>query len=262
MSAYESRRAPALAWGYWLRVMADEHPRPLKDEDGTRWSSVREYFWERRLGFPRMRDDLRDEQFELMLSVLTAAEHRQLPGAATAFDMFENSRVSWQSYRCWLISVGLFEDDGNPRSTLISAEGHAVLLMLVATRPAVLDGIGVSPAAYRILRALDGVVGPPESRIAAAEAASRLEPQAFVREEVSREPAISLVMRDGGGLVAFSRTVWSLGFADEDDRDRFFLWLVERVDRWDAWTGIAHKRGGVALTQHLFAMLVAEGGLS
>lgn len=73
------------------------------------------------------------------------------------------------------------------------------------------------------------------------------------RAEGAMASVLSLVHR-------LSRTVWTQAFSDPDSRDDFYLWLVERVDRWDAWCDMAYNRGGSTLTQRLLAMVVAEGG--
>jgi hypothetical protein len=258
-SDYALRRNPALPWGYWLRVVPGG--LPLEDEHGRRWLSVRECFWTERLAMPVVPGSVRDEQLELMLGVLLSAGYRQLPGGATAHDMFERSRVFFHHYMPWLVSAGLMEvsSDGDGLTGKVGDEGHAVTLMLIATRPRELGGTPIAPAAYEILRALDGVVGPGASRMAAVEALARRQSHAFLREVLAGRPGISLVVRDGAGLMPFSRTVWSQAFSDEDSRDWFYVWLCDRVDRWDAWAVIAWRKGGQVLTQHLLATLVADG---
>lgn len=256
-AAYAEQRDPALPWGHWLRVVPDGHP--LVDEEGVGWSSVRECFWKVRLGFEETRESIRDEQLELMLGVLLAKGRRPLHPAATAHDMMEGSRVFYMHYGNWLASVG-FLSSGFTGDALVTDEGHAVTMMLTATRPRELGRTPVSRAAYAIIREIGRVVGPGASRMAAVEAAARNKPHAFVREGHVGSPGISLVVRDRAG--PFARTVWAMAFADEDSRDAFYVWLCDRVDRWDAWARIAWESGGGRLTQRLFAMLVAEGGLT
>lgn len=41
-------------------------------------------------------------------------------------------------------------------------------------------------------------------------------------------------------------------------RDRFYLWLLERIDRWDVWTAMVEKQGPRALTEHLMKLAFAD----
>ena len=41
-------------------------------------------------------------------------------------------------------------------------------------------------------------------------------------------------------------------------RDDFFAWMAERVDRWPDWGGIAWRKGGPALTDHLLGLLATR----
>lgn len=56
------------------------------------------------------------------------------------------------------------------------------------------------------------------------------------------------------------RAVWSPRFHDDHARDSFFDWLCERLDRWQAWAGIAFNSSGAALTAHFLSLLAS--GLS
>lgn len=254
---YEEIRATGQPWGYWLRVMPDGPP--LLDEDGSRWADVRHCFWEKRLGMPRARDTVRDEQLECMLGVLLARSHRMLPATATAHDMLEGSLLFYRFYLHWLCAQGLLGSaDGEAFSARLTVEGDAVIRMLAATRPLALANEPVQPTAYDLLRAIEGIVGDASARMLGAEAFARTLPQAFVREQVGGTAAIALVMLESRGPIPFQRTVWSQAFADERSRDAFYLWLCNHADRWDAWALIAWQQGGSVLTRHLLAMLATD----
>ena len=51
---------------------------------------------------------------------------------------------------------------------------------------------------------------------------------------------------------------------DRFARDRFYLWLLERIDRWDEWSEMVSRDGARALTEHFMKLafcdrFVAEG---
>ena len=210
---YEEIRATGQPWGYWLRVMPDGPP--LLDEDGSRWADVRHCFWEKRLGMPRARDTVRDEQLECLLGVLLARSHRMLPATATAHDMLEGSLLFYRIYLHWLCAQGLLDAaDGEAFSATLTVEGDAVIRMLAATRPLALANEPVQPTAYDLLRAMEGIVGDSSSRMLAAEALARTQHQAFVREQLAGSVSIALVMMGGSGQLPFQRTIWTHTFPD------------------------------------------------
>lgn len=45
---------------------------------------------------------------------------------------------------------------------------------------------------------------------------------------------------------------------DRHSRDIFYLWLLERIDRWDAWTKMVEQQGTRALTEHLMKLAFAD----
>ncbi|KHA63113.1 hypothetical protein [Sphingomonas sp. Ant20] len=54
------------------------------------------------------------------------------------------------------------------------------------------------------------------------------------------------------------RTIWVQTFPDERTRDGCFEWMSGRFDRWNAWGDIAYRASAVALTQHLFSLLLFD----
>ena len=90
-------------------------------------------------------------------------------------------------------------------------------------------------------------------------------PFRFERRELWRKPALALVGDGLGEVVPLRRTLWMQSFSDNPSRDRFHVWLAHRLDRWEAWGGMAYQRGAPVLTQHLLAMVMTapndpEGG--
>lgn len=40
--------------------------------------------------------------------------------------------------------------------------------------------------------------------------------------------------------------------------DRFYLWLLERIDGWDAWSDLVSKGGKRALSEHLMKLAFCD----
>lgn len=77
-----SNRAADRPWGWWLRVCGGQ----LEDEEGRRWGSVRDAYWQGHLGFPQIHFVM--EQLELFIRVLSAIDRRWLNGAESRNDLF------------------------------------------------------------------------------------------------------------------------------------------------------------------------------
>lgn len=45
---------------------------------------------------------------------------------------------------------------------------------------------------------------------------------------------------------------------DSYARDRFYLWLLERIDRWDDWSEMVRKHSARALTEHLIRLAFCD----
>ena len=170
-------------------------------------------------------------------------------------DLFAGEQDFERFYRTWVFSNGLVGGDP-PFGGGISMEGHAALAMLVATRPSLVRGIPVGSEAVAMLapsKASDVETAAWLDRI---EAMSAELPFRFERRELWRKPAVALVGDGLGGVVPLRRTLWMQSFSDNPSRDRFHVWLAHRLDRWEAWGGMAYQRGAPVLTQHLLAMIM------
>ena len=55
-------------------------------------------------------------------------------------------------------------------------------------------------------------------------------------------------------------TLWTMTWPDGDRlaRDRFYLWLLERIDRWDAWSELVTRGGARALTEHFMKLAFCD----
>lgn len=243
-----------LPWGWWLRVRG----HVLEDEQGRRWSSVRDAFWQGLLGFPPVH--FAPEQHELLLRVLASHDRQWAGGVERQHDLFDGDMASWRFYMCWLASIGLTEP--TPQVTALSAPlsalGRSVLAMLQATREP-----GWAPLPFRDVKKAvrsAGATEADESREAALKAFERgvaLLPYVFARERVHHSHVLTLTGARSEARLPLRRVMWSQSFPDPKTRDDFFAWIAERVDRWEDWGEMAYRQGAAALTQHFLKLLVA-----
>ena len=78
----------------------------------------------------------------------------------------------------------------------------------------------------------------------------------FAREQVGSSFLVTLTGIAVEARMPTMRVAWSQSFRHAHDRDDFFAWLAERVERWDDWGRIAHRSGAEALTRHLFTLVL------
>jgi hypothetical protein len=257
---YDSYRDPRFAWGYWMTIDAIGDPeRPLIDENGRRWSTLREALWVDRLGMGGDRfGHHAEEQVEFLLTVL-ATMHRAPPAVhEQVVDVFKGSWHCAQHYESWLLAQGLFEMDNLSRPQL-SAEGFAVLAMLAATRPFALAAkpIGLLSLARFAEIKPDSDSTTLQHAITEAEAALPSMPLRFGRIIIGGMPSVVLI--GSAQTVLLQReTLWSLSFDDPYERDLLFLWMLERADRWEHWGAIVKANDARALTEHLLTLQLAK----
>lgn len=260
---YEELRNPRLPWGYWLETTGDAYRgRALRDENGNHWSSVREYFWEDRLGMvPLNSENEMHKQLEFLLAVLVTLDRRIVPIEEQVEDLF----FSWEHqrfYRAWLSALGL---DIPPHKTImltdpVPSEGQAIIVMLASSRPKGLVPLAAGLPTLEAHRGLhpESNTSEREKIIAKLEAfASRLDFR-FERTVIGDEKAIKMVGEALGPHMPLRRTLWTMTFRDIYARDRFYLWLQHRLDRWNDWGELAHSKGGRALSDHLLHLKFAD----
>jgi hypothetical protein len=247
-----------LPWGWWLRANGNV----LEDVDGREWRSVRDAFWQGRLGFP-VHHEARDQQ-ELLLRTLTRIDAHWCYGSELPHDLFGGDMFFCRFYICWLTSIGLVENaDRSVPEAPLSDEGRSVMLMLQATRqPEWIDlpMAGIVDAVRSAGRS--GADQARELALGAFERSVTRLPRVFARERLGRLHLVTLTGVDLEARIPMRRVVWSMSFADARVRDDFFGWLAERVDRWESWNELASRSGVLVLTQHFLATLVATSALS
>ena len=262
---YGDDRHPDLPWGYWLVSASDVPGRPpLLDEQGREWGSVREAFWKGRLGLPDIYPHASDQIMEFMASYLAIMDGRFVQPEERALDIFQGDRHLDRFFTTVMMAAGLVEShDGRP-----TAEGRAALAMLVSTRRRddAVDDVGLS-----WIRA-NRMVGGHEGRRNTAEAVERGEHVAasmahrFTIATIGREPAIKLIGILVTKEIPVRSTLWSMTWSESDrhGRDRFYLWLLARIDRWDDWTEIVVRGGARSLTEHFLRLAFCDrfGGLA
>ncbi|MFH8651959.1 hypothetical protein ACH37Y_04490 [Sphingomonas paucimobilis] len=249
---------PELPWGNWLRGEHVDGETVFVDEDtGERWPSMRAAFWNGRL---RMQDHFGKtphELLETMHAVLVATIRCKPTIGEQAGDIFQSSELYLLLFHLWLAREGLVEltEDGRGAKT-VTAEGMAVIHMLLATRP--YDVRKQRPTAATIAQLYELGLGPEmrENRLARVEKAAARWDVAFLRRHEAGRPSIILSKR-GDGVVPIFETVWTLGLGSKEHRDRFYEWLCIRMDRWPAWGELATSYGSDRLTHHMLEVAVA-----
>lgn len=256
---YGDDRHPDLPWGYWLVSTSDVpgHP-PLVDEDGREWGSVREAFWIGRLGLPAIHSGWMNGIMEFMASYLAIADGRFVAPEERVRDIFLGDGHLDQFFRAYLLAIGLVSEmDGRP-----TPEGRAALLMLIATRAR--DDADEDVGLDWII-ANRTVVGHAERR-KAAEQVERSEQVAarmahrFATASLGGEPAVKLIGMRITREIPVRSTLWTMCWSDGDRfaRDRFYLWLLERIDRWDEWSEMVSRDGARALTEHFMKLAFCD----
>lgn len=256
---YGEGRHPALPWGYWLTSTGKVPGEPpLVDEDGRVWKSVRQAFWVGRLGLPELHDTWVNPILEFIMCYLAIVDGRFVPRQERVRDIFLGDGHFDTFFGAWLEASGLVS---RHRSEL-TAEGRCALLMLIATRTRedAEDDVGLG-----WIDARRGLAGPAE-RGATADMVRESEPVAarmthrFAVDEIAGRPAVKLIGLRITREIPVRSTVWSMSWPDRDRhaRDCFYLWLLERIDRWDDWSGLVADHGSRALTEHLMRLAFCD----
>lgn len=256
---YGGGRHPDLPWGYWLVSKSDTpgHP-PLVDEDGREWDSVREAFWEGRLGFKSIDQQTTNAILEFMASYLAIIDDRFVEPDEQVYDVFRGHGHFNKFYSAFLISAGLVD----PHRNDLTSEGRAVLLMLIATRT---QSDAEEAVGLDWIVANQTVAKRPERKDVATQAekaeqvASRMLHR-FAIDTIDDRPAVKLIGLRITREIPVRSTLWSLTWpiGHAYARDRFYLWLLERIDRWDDWSEMVTDKGSRALTEHLLRLAFCD----
>ncbi|MBX9898096.1 MAG: hypothetical protein K2Y17_09395 [Qipengyuania sp.] len=252
---YERRRNPNLPWGYWC--VAQEGKSGIRDEFGEEWGSLRSYLWFSRLGMGGSSNYGLEAQLELLLAVLAALARGVVAVEGLAKDLFLGGWEATRHYECWLVGHKLVK---NGLSGGLTPEGHAILVMLASTRSAQSAAVPIGLPTIAPARGLDwGETRDERERVFAAnEAFAQGLPNRFERVEAIDQPGIRLVGYPEGPNVPMARVLWSLAFREDHDRDRFYAWLMNRIDRWEAWADMARRQGAQQLFEHLLQLAHAD----
>lgn len=258
------RFAAGLPWGWWLRLTGSA----LEDEHGLRWNSVRDAYWRGRLGFPV--SHFADEQQELLFRTLCAIDARGSrdpirAGVERKGDLFNGDMLFVHFHKSWMAAVGLLDMECRSHAfeAPLSAEGRAVMLMLAATRQPEWEGVPLRDVVDAVAAAARGPAGElREQALGRFERQVGMRRYVFARESVGRSYLVTLTGIATGARMPTRRVMWSQTFADVDARDDLFAWFAQRVDCWDAWGGMAYRKGADVFTSHLLTLIVGAGGLA
>jgi hypothetical protein len=257
---YYSHRNVSLPWGYWL-MLDDQGDERIVDEQGVRWRSVRDCLWLSRLGMPQLNLSAQEEALEFLLTVLAVIDRRIIGIEEHVSDLFDSNWDVARHYGQWLSAHRLIapHPEGLPQGPL-TGEGKAILAMLASTRSVEHAPIPIGMDWVKVRRGLDRGkqrAGLKEL-LAKQEALADRIPYRFVRKAIADRSGIALIGEGLGPIMPLRRTIWSMTFPDDHARDRFYLWLHERLDRWEVWGEMAEYKGGRMLSEHLLQLAFAD----
>ncbi len=256
---YEADRHPDLPYGYWL-TSAGEIPGepPLVDEEGQLWGSVREEFWQARLGMPESFYVNRREILEFMLHYLAIIDGRFVERSEKATDVFLGNRHFGDFFEAFLSVAGLVDHNGRSLTT----EGRAVLLMLFATRTQddAREGVGLDWIAATRTVAGGWERETAADRVTQHERIATRMANRFTTGVIDGVPVVKLIALRITSEVPVRSTIWTMTWDDRDAhaRNEFYLWLLERIDRWDAWSAMVTDHGIRALTEHFMKLAFCD----
>ena len=243
---------PDLPWGYDLVSVGDTPGEPpLRDEHGNTWGSVREAFWVGRLGLAHAGNQI-TECLEFILAFLAVKDGRFVTREESANSLFHSRHHLGLLLRLILQREGLYDDS----QQCLTPEGRAVLLMLAATRDVKDADEGF---AQDWIAATEGLARGDARKSAAAMVEERERTAArmahrFAIDRVNDKMTVKLIGLKVTSAIPVRSTLWSMEFPDRYARDRFYLWLLERIDQWPAWSTLAADQGARALSDHLMKL--------
>ncbi|NCP23826.1 MAG: hypothetical protein GW854_06730 [Erythrobacter sp.] len=256
---YGDHRHPDLPWGYWLTSIGEVPGEPpLVDEEGREWGSVREAFWVTRFGLAEEYCWSTNDILDFLLSYMAIVDGRFVEKGEKARDIFMCDRHLGDFVEMFLKSTDLLK----PNSRRLTLEGRAVLQMLIATRTRddADENVGLDWIA-----ATKGLAHSPERKAAAELVAHREEvatrmAHRFTTDSIDGVPVVKLIGLRITREIPVRSTLWTMSWPEGDRhaRDSFYLWLVERIDRWDAWSEMVTEKGTRALTEHFMKLAFCD----
>ena len=247
-------------WGYWL-IANMGGQNGVVDEHGQHWQSVRHCLWRTRLGMPEVHDRRMNEMLDYLLSLLAILHRYAVGSEERLLDISLGGSLDAEFMDMWMQGLGLFEPALGPgRVGDLTAEGYSILLMLLTTRPAneIPPPIGLqwinprqSPHHGIDRKRQDHLIGKHEAY------ASLLD-ERFERRMIAGKPTVVLICRDHDARMPLQVVIWSVDFVDNYACDRFYIWLLSRIDRWKHWAELAMDRGSRALSDHLVTLAFCD----
>lgn len=86
----------------------------------------------------------------------------------------------------------------------------------------------------------------------------------FSTDTIDGLPSVKLVGLHITNEIPVRSTLWTMSWpaADSYARDKFYLWLVERIDRWDHWSEMVSRKGARALSEHFMKLAFCDRDIS
>lgn len=262
---YGADRHPDLPWGYWLTSTGPVPGEPpLVDEDGTEWGSVREAFCVGRLGLGIPYGGWDRNVLDFLMSYMAIIDGRFVERDEKARDVFMGHRHFADFLEAFLFAAGLTDQSAHQ----LTLEGRAVLQMLIATRTREdanekigLDWIAATRTVAQASERRTAADLVEQREQVAARMAHRFKPDA-----IAGVPVVKLIGLRITEAVPVRSTLWTMAWPELDThaRNQFYLWLLERIDRWDDWSQMVTELGARALTEHFMKLAFCDrlGGLA
>lgn len=172
-------------------------------------------------------------------------------------DLFDGAWHAADHYLHWLRGQRLYyQAPPSGSQGPLSAEGRAILVMLASTRSPKHASLPIGLEWVRMRQGSNRGEGDARlaNLIAEHEAFADKLPYRFLRRQLGQRHGIVLIGDNLGPIIPVRRTLWSLTFPDRFARDRFYLWLLSRIDRWNAWAEVARRGDARALSDRLLTM--------
>ncbi|WP_147270826.1 hypothetical protein [Alteripontixanthobacter maritimus] len=201
------------------------------------------------------------DYLEFLLSVLVALDRRIVPIEEAVEDLFHNWHQA-RFYCAWLDGLGLTvpSHSADIFGSRLPTEAQAIIVMLASTRTREDVPLSIGLPTLRHRSGLEPASDAEEREevIAQLEAFADTLDYRFERARIGTKDAITLVGKDVGPNMPLRRVLWTITFTDAYAQDRFYLWLLARIDRWQTWGELAHRKGGRALSEHLLRLKFAN----
>lgn len=251
---------PDLPWGHWMRTVAKPgYKDVIIDEHGQEWRTLRQALWCGRLNMSSFNSRIVDSNLELMLAILISKTGNIIGIGEDVAGLFDGNCDFRLWFVYWLQSTGLLRPAAyGPLEAGTTAEGASVVKLLLATRPPKLATIPVGAEAIAAFGAQGTSNECDRGAFNTPNGPSSKFPYVVLREDRFGRHMLSLLHRDPGDVIPLARTIWTVTLPNREIRDRLHRWMHHRMHSWSRWGELARRRGALALSEHLLAIIASD----